>query len=358
MKKIITFLFIISASALLYCQSSIVYGAGTIIDIGTGAEVCAGSITINGTFTGSGTFCSGSLPFSETAADYFFPPLKVGNQITLFTPGGSGTLYWITRNTTYSIDGIDTIAGQIYYREVGTEYSIPPAVWTHRFQVFWIRKDSVGDVIIGAMSQQSTNIDSAMMVSGIIYSNAYLIDGYTNTFHFGGQTRVDSVLSVNDSESVPAGTFTNCLVVSETHFDTAGTVIYHELHYYASGIGMVKNIRTVPDSEAHTDELINYTTTAVRDTKNLIPSGLMLYQNYPNPFNPSTTINYNIPKSSFVTIKVYDVLGREVTTLVKEEKMPGSYSVTFDSGKLVSGVYFYQLRAGDYTSIKKMVLLK
>jgi len=83
-----------------------------------------------------------------------------------------------------------------------------------------------------------------------------------------------------------------------------------------------------------------------------------LYQNYPNPFNPSTIINYSVPKSSMVSIKVYDVLGREVSTLVNGQKNPGNYNITFNGGKLASGVYFYQLRASDYISIKKMLLLK
>ena len=83
-----------------------------------------------------------------------------------------------------------------------------------------------------------------------------------------------------------------------------------------------------------------------------------LEQNYPNPFNPTTIINYQIPKDGFVTVKVFDSLGREVKTLVNEFKSQGKYSVNFDATHLASGVYFYQLKSGNYTSIKKMVLLK
>ncbi len=97
--------------------------------------------------------------------------------------------------------------------------------------------------------------------------------------------------------------------------------------------------------------------TGIKNTDK-IPMGFELRQNYPNPFNPTTIINYSIPRSSMVTIKVYDVLGREVSTLVNEQKMPGNYKVTFNAGNLASGVYFYQLRASDYTAIKKMLLLK
>ena len=81
-------------------------------------------------------------------------------------------------------------------------------------------------------------------------------------------------------------------------------------------------------------------------------------QNYPNPFNPATTINYQIPKSNFVILKIYDLLGREVRTLVNEEQPTGEYTVTFNAGSLASGLYFYTLRAGNFTQTKKMMLLK
>ena len=83
-----------------------------------------------------------------------------------------------------------------------------------------------------------------------------------------------------------------------------------------------------------------------------------LKQNYPNPFNPNTTIKYSIPNAGNVTLKVYDVLGKEVATLVKEAKPGGEYEVEFDGSKLPSGIYFYQLKAGNFIQIRKMVLLK
>ena len=103
----------------------------------------------------------------------------------------------------------------------------------------------------------------------------------------------------------------------------------------------------------------------------LLPNQFYLYQNYPNPFNPSTKIRYTIPAvgtslMKFVQLKVYDVLGNEVATLVNEEKSAGSYEVEFQSAiggsvgslQLASGIYFYQLLAGDFASVKKMLLLK
>lgn len=83
-----------------------------------------------------------------------------------------------------------------------------------------------------------------------------------------------------------------------------------------------------------------------------------LSPNYPNPFNPSTNINYSLPENSFVTLKVYDVLGREVVTLANEYKGAGNYSVVFNALDLPSGVYFYKIQIGGFTNIRKMVLQK
>jgi subtilisin-like proprotein convertase family protein len=89
-----------------------------------------------------------------------------------------------------------------------------------------------------------------------------------------------------------------------------------------------------------------------------IPVTYELSQNYPNPFNPTTNINYQIPKSNLVTLKVYDVLGKEVATLVNENQKAGEYLAIFNGAGLPSGIYFYKLVAGDFTEIKKMILIK
>ena len=89
-----------------------------------------------------------------------------------------------------------------------------------------------------------------------------------------------------------------------------------------------------------------------------IPTTYELEQNYPNPFNPETIIRYQLPNASKVTLKVYDIMGREVTTLVNEEQAPGRYEVKFGSSNLSSGVYFYHIDAGKFSAVKKMVLMK
>ncbi len=97
---------------------------------------------------------------------------------------------------------------------------------------------------------------------------------------------------------------------------------------------------------------------SVKETPKISPIKFELYQNYPNPFNPTTTIQFDIPKASFVTLKVYNILGREVATLVNEKREAGRYEAKFKASTLSSGVYFYRLQAGDYVSTKKFVLIK
>jgi hypothetical protein len=97
---------------------------------------------------------------------------------------------------------------------------------------------------------------------------------------------------------------------------------------------------------------------AVEPVTAQVPAAYDLAQNYPNPFNPSTTIRYQIPAAARVTLKVYDTAGREVATLVNGQQGAGTYDVRFDATGLSSGVYFYQLRSGDFTRTSKMVLVK
>ena len=88
------------------------------------------------------------------------------------------------------------------------------------------------------------------------------------------------------------------------------------------------------------------------------PGTFRLNQNYPNPFNPSTTIEFTLPKSEFTSLKVYNILGKEVTTLVSNKLNQGNHTYQFDGKNLASGIYYYELVAGDYREVKKMILLQ
>lgn len=98
--------------------------------------------------------------------------------------------------------------------------------------------------------------------------------------------------------------------------------------------------------------------TGVSQNGNTVPVEYALSQNYPNPFNPTTKINFALPKSGLVTMKIYDILGKEVATLVNEVKNAGTYTVDFNASNLTSGVYFYKVSVNGFSEVKKMLLLK
>lgn len=121
-----------------------------------------------------------------------------------------------------------------------------------------------------------------------------------------------------------------------------------------------KTVFTIPDpSLQYKIEAVKLPngTTGVNDQSD-VPTEFNLNQNYPNPFNPTTTISYSLPTNGFVTLKVYDILGKEVVTLVNEEKTEGNYSVDFDGSKLASGTYLCRIVSGAFIQTKKMVLMK
>jgi len=119
------------------------------------------------------------------------------------------------------------------------------------------------------------------------------------------------------------------------------------------------NTSSATDYEYIINNFMNSTITGTGNEHiNYAVNNFSLEQNYPNPFNPSTVISYSIPKGEFVTLKVYDVLGKEVASLVNEYQNPSIYSVTFDAGKLSSGIYFYKIKAGSFFETRKMLLIK
>ncbi|NWG27526.1 MAG: T9SS type A sorting domain-containing protein [Ignavibacteriaceae bacterium] len=121
-------------------------------------------------------------------------------------------------------------------------------------------------------------------------------------------------------------------------------------------------------SYTNPSDSVNFTTASIIEAElapasaeqinNVIPKNFQLDQNYPNPFNPSTKIRYSIPEASFASIKVYDMLGKELAILVNEEQSAGNYEVDFNAAGLSSGIYFYQLQAGNFVEMRKMILLR
>jgi hypothetical protein len=112
-------------------------------------------------------------------------------------------------------------------------------------------------------------------------------------------------------------------------------------------------VATVEEYDPSSDQ-----TTSTGEAPNQLPQTSSLMQNYPNPFNPSTTIRFDLPKSVFVTLKIYDLLGKEITTLVNEKRTSGEYAVEWNGKGLPSGMYLYRLKAGDFVETRKLVLQK
>ncbi|MEO8210830.1 MAG: T9SS type A sorting domain-containing protein, partial [bacterium] len=103
---------------------------------------------------------------------------------------------------------------------------------------------------------------------------------------------------------------------------------------------------------------IGYAPVSIKNINSELPASFKLYQNYPNPFNPGTNIKYQIVNSNFVELKIYDVLGKQVATLVNQKQSAGTYSVDWNASNFPSGVYFYSIKAGSFKETKRMILLK
>ena len=295
---------------------------------------------------------------AQSGSDYYMP-MQVGSYLRFHSNGPSNG--WAARTTTYTFEGTDSISGVVCFRERGREVA-DDSSFDHTFLERWLCKDVNGNVLIAAIGETSTNLDSAIILPAPspFFINAALLPGYSVTYPYSNYFMNDSTLSDSETVTVPAGTFRDCVLRAETHYDSAGQRIFLEYHYFARGVGMVRNQRTIPQPDAHIDELDAYSlATSVRGTNALnVPSEYSLSQNYPNPFNPSTTIEYYVPKQSRVKIAVYDILGREVAILVDEMKNAGSYQASWDASRYASGVYFCRLQTESYSSVRKLLLMK
>ena len=179
----------------------------------------------------------------------------------------------------------------------------------------------------------------------------------------GYKIRVDSVKNsvpiTLDVDDITAGRDVSFLDYRDIQLSSMGFAtlsldsVYADVSLKLDVHGDGSDVRIVPPS--------NFVVNAIRNRQSLTgeaPQGFALRQNYPNPFNPSTTIKYDLPKASLVWLSVFDILGRQVSVLVNERRDAGVHEVKFDGSNLASGVYFYQLKAGDFVATKRLLLLK
>ena len=169
------------------------------------------------------------------------------------------------------------------------------------------------------------------------------------------QIRVDNGLweaTQNTFTATSSNTWTNYYIPLS---DYSGSIIQIAFYFHSERIGSFGNVSSgwYIDS-LYIEGIVGVETSQINST----PDNYTLFQNFPNPFNPTTKISYSIPKAGKVNLKVFDMLGREVTTLENEEKPAGNYEITFNASDLPSGVYFYRLKAGSFTESKKLILLR
>ena len=140
----------------------------------------------------------------------------------------------------------------------------------------------------------------------------------------------------------------------------ARPVIRSNFSHTVSSLPVLPNITaTARDVLGNTSEFSSpFIVTDIELEENKLPTEYALHQNYPHPFNPATKILYSIPNPSFVILRVFDVLGKEVAILVNQKQSAGNYEITFNAKNLPSGVYFYQLKTENYTATKKMLNLE
>jgi uncharacterized repeat protein (TIGR01451 family) len=211
------------------------------------------------------------------------------------------------------------------------------------------------------------NVDTLKKADTLVYTLTLQNNGPdTATQIILKDTLSNHLTFISDSSSKGSSLFSSGILTVTVGSLGAGEKVHITLIAKADSIGSILNKASASALESDFDLSNNFDADtaivpivlAVAGENDKIPQSYELLQNYPNPFNPSTNIRFDIPVSGFTTLKVYDMLGREVESLVDEIKEAGSYTVKFDASKLSTGVYIYSLKAGSFVASKKLLLLK
>jgi len=246
--------------------------------------------------------------------------------------GASGTYSEITavgaNVSSYSNSGVST--NQIYYYRLRAYNSEGNSGYSNEYYATTMTASSG----LGASAVSSTQINLTWTDNAL---------GETG-FKIERKTGVSGAWTENADLSDTSSSYSNTGLI-------ANTTYYYRVRAYAN------STTDIPHYSSYSNEA-NATVTSIEQISQPIPDHYLLAHNFPNPFNPTTTIMYDLPKEGIVTIKIYDLLGIEVKTLVDEYKSAGSYSVEFNAGNLSSGTYFYRITTGDFTDVKKLILMR
>jgi len=269
---------------------------------------------------------------------------------------GEGTVPSDFPFTTYWMDGRTQYL--YYHNEIGLNWG-----WAIQKIAFYFVSVDTAVMHDFTIKMYNTNINS---ITGFIESSNWNTVYYSPSFNIPG-TGWQTIQMTN-----PIAYSGNNLLIEICYNNSSYTnnsIIYSSStsgDYWgrrgdlstASGCGYIAWTSIVsPPGKANIKLFIDVVM-SVNPESGMLPNTYSLSQNYPNPFNPMTKISFAIPKAGFVSLKVYDLLGREVSNLINEEKQAGNYSIDFNSGNLTSGVYFYKMQSGSFTETKKMLLIK
>jgi len=269
------------------------------------------------------------------------------------------------------IVGTDTLSGNFpfttYWMDGRTDYlythqelnNLPPiAIWGIGFDIINANSMSMNEFTIKMQNTTATSI-SGFTESGwtTVYSNVYTVSNtgwqiinLTTPFFTNG-TNVLVEICYNNSSYSNYSTVRTSPTAGNDYWGRYGDLVT------AGGCGYTAWTSSVgPIGKANT--IFKTIIDNIENTGTGIPETYALTQNYPNPFNPVTKINFSIPKSGMVSLKVYDILGKEVSTLVNQNISAGTYTYEFDASRLSSGIYFYRLNVNGFSEVKKMSLIK
>jgi hypothetical protein len=220
----------------------------------------------------------------------------------------------------------------------------------------------VGTPDIGAVEHTSSLPNNNDLVAPKL-TGAVLLNPTTLKITFSEKVNADYAQNIQNYS------IDNSINVTEAALNSTQTEVVLTTSSHKENVDYKVSVNNITDLAGNkinsTDNAATYelntgvTTTVSNDNvSSSVPARFELNQNYPNPFNPTTKIKYAVAKPSNVTIKIYDMLGAEVMTLVNQQHAPGYYEINFDGGKLASGTYIYQLRTNNYVETKKMMLVK
>ena len=302
------------------------------------------------------------------------------SMVDIGSPGGGNNWDFtgLQSNLTVDIESVDPASTPYSSDFSGADFCIYSMGYSQGFQAdIWTYSsvngfvDNMGSAttvsaLPGFVTTIQNDPDRHTFLNPSTYNSQWM-QTFTQSIYLNGSLITSSSVSLNaiidayGTMTLPGGALYNALRIREE--TTAGgitSVGYTFVTIYGAQVNVEAAGSNPPNSGTITANSTSYNSALLTSVEQIsgLPQNFNLTQNFPNPFNPSTKIEYSIPEESFVQLKVYDILGNEIATLINEEQSAGSYRADFSGANLSSGLYIAKLQAGHYSKTIKMTLLK